>query len=213
MTGDDEERPAFVTLLDWLEGRLTPAQSQQVAEQVAAGDSEIRDTVAWLRQFLDVARAVPPHQPPPIVQQHLQQYFACWQQAREALNRPPREFVVRLLFDSAQDQVPVGVRGSVAFASETVHLVYTGEVADLVLDVRRTVRGRVRLDGQVLLPAGGGAPVFEAEALGADFTMRTVDGDSLGRFTLTDVPDSVSQLRVGNGEIVLVADLDLGDGS
>ena len=37
----------------------------------------------------------------------------------------------------------------------------------------------------------------------------TVDGDELGRFTLSPVPRTADRLQAGNGELVLVADLDL----
>ena len=55
----------------------------------------------------------------------------------------------------------------------------------------------------------GGAPVFEASVTGPGFTIRTRDGDELGRFSLRDVPRTRCQLKASNGLITVVADLDL----
>ena len=61
----------------------------------------------------------------------------------------------------------------------------------------------------VLFVSAAGAPVFSAQAAGLGYTVRTVDGDELGRFTLAEVPAGRCRLEVSNGEIVLRTDLDL----
>jgi hypothetical protein len=217
----DEPRPDLSSLLDWLEDRLPPADAARVAHQVATGDARLRGTVEWLRGFLTTAGALPLHQPPPLVRQSLRQYFARWTRARAVLDQRPRELAASALFDSRKDLAVTGVR-SAAPADETIHLAYTTESADVVLDVRRLAGGRVRIDGQVLLADPGSPPVFEASVTGSKFTgskftgtgftARAVDGDELGRFHLPDVPagrDGVLELRVSNGEIAIVASLDL----
>jgi hypothetical protein len=207
----DDTRPDLPTLLDWVEDRLPPVAAARVAHQVATGDARLRGTVEWLRGFLATAGSLPLHQPPPIVRQSLRQYFARWAEARAVMDRQPRELAASVLFDSRQDLAVTGVRGA-APTGEAVHLAYTTESADLALDVWRLAGGRVRIDGQVLLADPGSAPVFEATVTGAGFTARAVDGDELGRFHLPDVPaarDGVLDLRVSNGEIAIVASLDL----
>lgn len=77
-------RPDFRTLLDWLEGRLDTDRAEWVAAQVAEADELVLRTVDWLRGFLATARELPLEEPPPIVRQHLRQYFACWSRARAA---------------------------------------------------------------------------------------------------------------------------------
>jgi hypothetical protein len=203
--------PDFGTLLDWLEGRLDPATAEQVAARVAEADERTRCTVDWLRGFLVTARVLPLHEPPPIVRQSLRQHFARWSRARAELDQRPREVHVQLLFDSRQDLAPAGVRAG-AGDDDAVHLVYTAEEGDLLVDVYRIGAGSVRLDGQVLLARPQGAPVFEASVVGARFTVRTTDGDELGRFSLRDVPETDCRLRASNGLITIVADLDLDPG-
>jgi hypothetical protein len=207
----DRGRPDFGTLLDWLEGRLDPGAANEVAAHMAHADERTRRTVDWLRGFLATARQLPLHEPPPIVRQGLNQYFARWSKARAELDRKPREVRVRLLFDSRQDLVPAGVR-AVASDDDVFHLAYTAPDGDLLIDVYRGEPGRVWLDGQVLLAQPDDAPVFEASVVGRGFSLRTKDGDELGRFSLHGVPVGRCQLRASNGLITIVADLDLDSG-
>jgi hypothetical protein len=202
-------RSDFGMLLDWLEGRLDPATAEQVAAHVAEADERTRRTVDWLRGFLATARALPLHEPPPVVRQSLNQYFARWSRARAELHRAPRELHAQLLFDSRQDLALTGVRAGPG-DDDVAHLVYTSEEGDLLIDMYPLERGMVRLDGQVLLGQPREAPIFEASVAGAGFSVRTKDGDELGRFSLRDVPEGHYRLRATNGLITIVADLDLG---
>jgi hypothetical protein len=200
--------PDFETLVDWLEGRLDPRTAEQVAAQVADGDERTRCTVDWLRGFLATAHALPLHEPPPIVRQSLQQHFERWSRAKAELGQQPRVVHTRLLFDSRQDLALAGVRAG-AGEDGTFHLAYTAEEGDLLVDVYRLEAGLVRLDGQVLLAQPRQAPVFEASVTGTGFTVRTKDGDELGRFSLRDVPARQCRLEATNGLVTVVAVLDL----
>ena len=207
----DQGQPGFALLLDWLEGRLEPAEAAEVAALVDRADARTQGLVDWLRGFLAAARALPLHQPPPIVRQSLAQYFARWSRARAELDQQPRLVHARLLFDSRQDLAATGVRAGVD-CGETVHLAYTTEAGDLLLDVYELGPDRVRLDGQVLLAEPEGAPVFQASVTGPGFVLRTIDGDALGRFSLPDVPRGPCQLRASNGVLTIVVELNLGSG-
>jgi hypothetical protein len=105
------------------------------------------------------------------------------------------------------DRPLVGVRGGAD--DEVVHLAFQGETADLVLDLHPLAGDAVRIEGQVLPVGSDVAPIFEATATGPDLAVRAVDGDELGRFTLSPVPRTAQRLEAGNGEMLLVADLDL----
>ncbi len=200
-------RPDMGRLADWLEGRLTSEEARRVAYAVDHGDLSLQAAVQWLRSFLECAEAMPLHLPPPLVQQRLRQHYARWSRARAILERPVPQIRVTLVFDSRMDRPLVGVRGSVD--DEVVHLAFRGETADLVLDLHPLPGDAVRIEGQVLPIDSGVAPVFEAAAIGPDLAVRAVDGDELGRFTLSPVPRSADRLEAGNGELLLVADLDL----
>ncbi len=205
----DDDRPAFAALIDWLEGRLDAERTAAVAAAVeAGGDPRVAATISWLSGFLATAAAVPQYEPPPIIRQRLRQRFAAWDRARAALQHPPVELEAALLFDSRQDLVLAGVRAG-EDADDAVHLAWTTPVADLVLDVVRTGQGALHCEGQVLATDATLAPVFEVRAEGPGVTVRTVDGDRQGRFMLADVPDTVTTLRALNGELTMVAAVDL----
>jgi hypothetical protein len=155
-----------------------------------------------------MARSFPAPEPPPIVRQHLRQHFVRWSTARAALRAEPRVVDAALLFDSRQDLALAGFRGGDE-AEDSYHLAFTADVGDLVIDVRRVGSGQLRLDGQVLLGDAATAPVFSAQAAGPGYTVRTVDGDELGRFTLPEVPAGRCRLEVSNGDIILQTELDL----
>lgn len=198
----------FPLIVDWVEGRLDPTTAVGVSEAVTAGDHQTVAAVEWLREFHQLARAMPLHQPPPIIRQNLSRYFARWSKARATLDQPRLELNASLLFDSRLDLAPVGVRGP-ADSDECVHLAYTTDRADLVLDVSRVGGGDVRLDGQVLLTDRAQAPIFEAVVTSPSGTKRTVDGDALGQFCLVGVPEDATQLRVTNGDLAITVALDL----
>lgn len=208
MTGDTTP-PSFATLVDWVDGRLPPSRAAAVADQVAAGDEQIQGAVRWLRRFIGTATSVPMHDPPPIVRQRLRQHFADWSAARAALDRPPQVLSAALVFDSRRDIALAGVRAGDA-EDETIHLAYSTDAGDLVLDLVPTGAGLRRVDGQVLLPIDARARVFEATVEGPGFVLRTVDGDENGSFAIDGVPESAARLRASNGEIAIVADLELG---
>jgi len=203
--------PDLVTLCDWLTGQLDAETAAGVAAAVESGDARVQARVSWLRSFLDVAQTLPLHQPPPIVRQRLHQYFLRWSVARAALDREPVLVQASLLFDSRQDLAVAGVRGA-DHEGDDVHLAFVADAADVVLDVRRLPDGRVRLDGQVLAIGPDAAPVFEVTARGEGFEVRAIDGDDLGRFSLADVPDTVAELDLFNGDLRIVAALSLHEG-
>jgi hypothetical protein len=202
-------QPRFAVLLDWLEGRLEPGPAAAVTAQVAGADAQTHGTLQWLRGFLAAARALPLHEPPPIVRQSLAQYFERWSRARAELEQQPRTVLARLLFDSRQDLAAGGMRAAATGSGEAVHLAYTTEDGDLLLDVYDTGTGRVRLEGQVLLTGPEQARVFEVSVTAPGFRARSRDGDALGRFTVADVPKVPCQLRASNGVITIVADVNL----
>jgi len=208
MTGPGaNDRPSFATLADWLEGRLDAEAADRVATAVEGGDPALRASVDWLRGFMRCAEALPLRTPPPLVRQQLRQHFGRWSKAKAILEQPVVRLRAVLMFDSRMDRPLAAVRG-VADA-EVIHLAYRSDLADLVLDVHPLPDGRVRLDGQVLPVEESVAPVFEATATGPGIEVRTIDGDELGRFSLSPVPVEAAELQVGNGELVLLAPLDL----
>jgi len=201
------DRPDFATLADWLEGRLDAEQADRVAAAVERGDPSLLASLDWLRGFLRCAEALPMRTPPPLVRQKLRQHFGRWSKAKAILEQPVTRLRAVLMFDSRMDRPLTAVRGTAD--ADVIHLAYRSDLADLVVDVHPLPDGRVRLEGQVLPIEDSVAPVFEATATGPGMDVRAIDGDELGRFALGPVPVEADELEVGNGELVLLAPLDL----
>ncbi len=204
----DDEVP-FATLLDWLEDRLPPDADAAVAERVRLGSIELRDTVQWLREFLDFSRTHKLHDVPPVVGQSLRQAFRERGHGRDA--PALRRIQPTLLFDSRSDRRLVGVRGGpLPRAGGAIHLAFTSPEADLLLDVTMRPAGHLDLTGQVLVRGGAGLPVFETTVVAGGHTSRSVDGDNLGRFRFTHQAVPLERLTATNGDIVLDVPLDVG---
>lgn len=208
--GGAADRPDFAALADWLDGRLDVAAADRVAAAVQRGDPGLLAAVDWLRGFQRGAEALPMYTPPPLVRQQLRQHFDRWSKAKAILEQPAVRLRAVVMFDSRMDRPLTAVRGRAD--TDVVHLGYRSDLADLVVDVHPLPDGRVRLEGQVLPIEDGVAPVFEARVTGPGIEVRTVDGDELGRFALGPVPVEADELQVGNGELILLAPLDLGRG-
>lgn len=203
-------RPArlpYSTLADWLEGRLEPAEAARVAAEVEHGDPALQSAARWLGGFLRCSDQMPLLTPPPLVRQRLRQHFRRWSQAKAILEQPPLIAEMMLLFDSRMDRPMMQVRG--AGDTTAVHLAFRSDQADLVVDLHPQPEGTFRLEGQVLPIDAEASPVFEAIASSEGFMIRSVDGDELGRFVLNALPATRTELRVTNGELLLVAGLDL----
>ncbi|MDO3397844.1 hypothetical protein QWJ41_19115, partial [Nocardioides sp. SOB44] len=131
---------------------------------------------------------------------------------RSSTSRASRllEVVAALVFDSRRQQLGLAVRGAGdGLGGEAVHLMWQCELADLLLEARSTgAADVVDLRGQVLLSHDSSSPVFTAEVVGAGRSVPSVDADGLGRFRI-EAPRGITALRVSNGEMTIVAELDL----
>lgn len=200
-------QPDFDILLDWVEGRLDADKTSEVAVLVASGDARLTTTVEWLRNFHEVAGTIASQDPPPIIRQALRQHFARWKQSRESRDGRSTTVTARLVFDSRHDLAPAGIRGG---AGDIVHMAYSSDAGELLLDLSRPTRGTLTIDGQVVLAADrGGASAFVASIAGSGFARHSLDVDAFGRFILRDVPEMQCELRAGNGDVTIVAQLDL----
>ncbi len=202
-------RPSFAMILDWIDGRLDAKTARAVEAAVSAGGARSLETVRWLRRFKQVARQLPLEEPPPFVAQRLRQYFASRQPSGGGHPEPLLELRAELAFDSRANGVLAGMRGHAA--DDVIHIAYQTTHADLVVDIIRLGPRSHRLDGQLLPTDPSSASAVEVTVRSAGVDLRSVDGDTLGRFCLQDVPDGPIELRATNGEFVVIADLELTD--
>lgn len=207
----DGRRPAMAALCDWLDDRLEPEAARAVDEAIAS-DPGVRASLDWLMSFRGAARDLPlVEPPPPIIAQRLDHHFARWTAARRELHGQPHELHGVPMYDSRRELVASGFRDSPT-DEEAVHLVYETEVADVLVDVYGSQggsKGALRLKGQVLPTSDGWAPVFEASVHGPDQETSVAVGDESGHFALADVLPSATEIRLSNGDLILVLPVDL----
>lgn len=204
---DSENAPRVRTLLDWLEGRLGANQAASIAEVVDRGDVQLRQTVAWLQEFLVVTDQHRLDEVPAVVGHRLRQHFRTWSAGAD-LPHPEVDGLVEadLVHDSRRDLARTAVRSGGANLA-AFQLAYTSRAGDVVLDVFPVADGLLRVDGQVLTSLPDAA--VRAELTVAEGRMRSPDGDTHGRFTLSDVPAALGRLLLRTGELTIALDLDL----
>lgn len=189
-------------VVDWLEGRLSPAEAERVAVAVE-GDAELTSMVAWLRRFHAATADVVLERPPARVHDLLVQRFAAYRPA------PPsalRRLQAAVIFDTAWSSA-VGVRAGVAAAGQR-HVVLETEPLDVALDIYQDDTAW-RVEGQLLPPGTGEVLDAEVRLLAGDAVVATVVADPTGMFALAAVPAGGYVLQVRWDGLVVDSDLDL----
>ncbi len=202
--------PRLTRLVDLIEARLSPQEVVLVEQQLAAGGVRADHALRWTKQFLAVASAVPLYDAPEEVRERLRLSFAASRLASAALEETSVEVTLALLFDSSRDLELAGTRSGDQ-DDDVVHLAYSSEEADLVLDISGTAAGTLRIEGQVLPVTSQSAGEFQSQLSFDGLEPRAAACDSHGRFSFEGVVPGQQRLRAGNGNLVLVADLNLRD--
>lgn len=194
------EQPAitFERLLDWLEGRLAPAEADQLAAQIERGSQAQQADLAWLREFRAASAALVIEAPPPATHSLLQQRFADF----AARRRPPsllRRLVATLTFDSGLQPLGAGVR-SADLQPPPRQLVFASEVADMTLNMQPRAFGQqIDLTCQIF-PKGAATPLeFTVELLQAGVAVASAATDELGECTFEALPSGAYTVRMSGG--------------
>jgi hypothetical protein len=171
------------TLLDWIEGRLTVDQAQLVAAAVANADSETRATVDWLRAFRVVSNELVFEALPDTTRSLLRTRFADYALSRQRPNIVQR-FIATLRFDSLQQPMLAGVRGSVAAGRR--QLVFQSDALDIIVNIRqRPADQHFELSGQVLSKNESATSLWTIRLLHGDYEVANERADDLGEFMVT----------------------------
>lgn len=187
------ESLTFDRLLDWLEGRFASAESQAIADQVAAADETVQADVAWLRAFLDLNDTIVWEAPPPTVQTALLQHFVKQHKPTQPASLPVtpavplwQRLVAALTFDSHLQAGLAGARG--ADQPRTRQLIYSSVVADIAVNLARRADNTWTILGQIL-PTGALTPESCAvQVLQGERAIDLVMADDLGEFAFTGLP-------------------------
>ena len=197
-------------LIDWLEGRLNPAEAAEVAAAMTKADRETTELVAWLRGFLTTTSELHLVAPPQAWRETMRAEFA----ARTAGRKPPtlwQQLVASLSFDNQLQPALAGARKGVADPAAQ-QLVYEAGLADVALTIRPVANtDHWAIEGQVFAGDEWLDAVLALQLCldGSELALRTAD--ELGEFSFGPLPAGAYQLIIcGPDQEILIDELNFG---
>jgi hypothetical protein len=181
----------FEQLIDFVEGRLSPAEQAQSRAHVSACH-RCAAQVAWLEYVIELMRTDDIEEPPPRVATHITHSF----RSRSAPAPLPlrQRIIAALRFDSAQLPLPLGMRSGPVAERQ---LIFSAEGLDL--DLRITPAGSLwMVSGQALVSGQRG----QVELRGPSGTVQA-ELSEMSEFVLPPVPpgDYTLILRLADVEV------------
>jgi len=196
----------WVQLVDWIEKRLSPAEAEQVAAQVAV-DETLQSEAAWIRTFHQIRDDLAWEAPPAEVRTQLSRRFAAF----AAQSRPPglRQRLTALLkFDSKMQPVALSMRTSSAKTER--QLVYSTSYADVALTIQSPAPAKsCNLFGQILPTTAEIESSYTVQLLqeGEEKTLAvTAEG---GEFLFEEMPEGEYELAIRTDRYEIVIPLQL----
>lgn len=192
-------------LIDWLEGRLSVEEAAAVAHAVEE-DMDLRGSVEWLQQFLQLSSAT--HLATPASESHqaiVEYYKGYMRDKRPGLWKTLRGL---LTADSAIRPSLAGARHT-AMHSTPRQLVFSTSAADIAINIQSR-NERLDLAGQVF-PLGEEEPYFtvqleQTEQVNdrADQPLDLVTTDSTGKFSFPGLWEGQYRLVLTTDEYEII---------
>lgn len=181
-------KPRFTTLLDWVEGRLSPDRARRVEEQLEH-DADARETVEWIREFHRAAGAGLLEEPPADVRASLRAAFSRVQSTEAP------DHVADVTLDSRERRVG-GLRAAAVDGTDLEHAVVTHGHTRIVLSLLRRDDGDVDVHGQVETDVDASVlpPPGEVVLTAPDGSRRVAHAGLDGSFELSAVSQTVTEI-------------------
>lgn len=187
---------ASTQLMDWLEGKLPPAEAGRVAKAVDS-DQELQEAVAWLRRFLALSASTTLVEPPADLRQAPTRLFEAYAEGR----RPAgfwQTLVATLTSDSWQRLAPAGARQA-GLPAAPRQLIYASAVADVALNIQAQPDGqRLGLVGQVFPLDETEPAAFTAQLLQREKEVALTAADDQGKFAFPPLPAGAYDLVISS---------------
>lgn len=192
---------SFARLADWVEGRLSDAETHAVAEQVAGADAEVQATAGWLRSFRAISQRTVLAAPPASVRAALVRRFDEYSRGR----RGPaiiRQLVAALTYDSRQQPAVAGLRAAGVAPHQ---MLYATDLLDVALHIQqRPADQGFDISGQVFPKARILAGGFEAQLLRGPHAVAEANVDDLGEFVFSALQPGRYEIALANAECQVV---------
>lgn len=198
---ENQEKPGFEGILDWIEGKLPPKEAETVSAQVAADEAALAEA-DWLRAFARVSEETVLHSPPPKVRSLLERRFEAYAEARRGPGLLKR-LLATLSFDSGM-QPAFGVRSAGAAEAQR-QFIYSTDLADVALNAQPRPGGKLGLLGQVMPEGEENPEEFTVQLLRGGVEARLTSADDLGEFAFEELEPGAYEmiLSAGRYEILI----------
>lgn len=174
----DNTQPDFELLADWIDGRLSAAESERLAVQVAA-NPEARATADWLRGLASARRHAALATPP------ARAHAAALRALRARAETTEPGLLRRLVAALQPGPRLAGIRGVNA---DIRRLTFAAEGHDVIIDIeRRRADNLFELRGQ-LFATNDAATRATAQLLRDGLEHGLTDADDFGEFAFSALP-------------------------
>lgn len=200
-----QNKPSFEKLADWIDGRLSAPEAEQVAAQVSA-DETLQADVNWLRAFHQRRQHTIFVAPPANLRAELNRRFVAY----TAENRSPtlwERLTAILKFDSDAHPITAAVR---SLSNNERQLVYSTSRADIALTIQLQTHDKLfQLYGQVLPMPGGTADSLTVQMVHHNQERWFTLTDEAGEFVLEKIPVGEYELVIGDDQYQIIVPLQI----
>ncbi len=188
----------FARLVEWVDGKLSIEESQQVAEALRLASEETKADAAFLQRFQQASQEIKFAAPPASVREVLTKRFD-----RFAKSRQPGSFLQRLkailTFDSGTQSAMAGIRSTVQIGRPR-QLIFNANTTEIALNIQPNQQDqKLNISGQVFAITEADYPLFAVQLVQNDCEVGITSTDDLGEFTFSD-------LHVGEYEMIVSSD-------
>lgn len=196
-----KQKHNFEQLLNWVEGRLSAAETEILAAQLEkTAENDTQALIEWFQEFQRLSQTYRLASPPKELDDQL---FAIFARKSEAKQRPHffQRVLATLAFDSYQQLAVAGVRASGAKAER--QLVYGTPLAEITLDLQWSAQEKsVQVDGQLFPLLDETDEAFYVVELQKEaVTLDIVPTDELGKFAFASLTPGMYDLIVSGEQL------------
>lgn len=204
--------PSWQELIDWIEGRLSPADAARVKQQMVGAGDETTTDISWIRAFLRASSEVILDDPPADLRNALRARFSDFTSAKaesveaEAGPNVLQRLVAVLSFDSG---LQPGLAGARASNGGVRRMIYATDVLDISMSVLHDIHS-VRIDGQIFPLKEMPLDVFDASIEQRSHVVAKTSVDANGVFSFAAIRPDTYQFSLGSqGLNIRIESLDL----
>jgi hypothetical protein len=196
-----KEKQQFQQILDWLEQRLTPEETQAVAASMP-NNLTAQETAEWLQTFLDLSQQLVLVRPPATVRSALRHRFDQQHRRRQSPAGWQR-LTARLAFDSSRQLAVAGMRSAV-LDDMVQQLVYATPTVEVALHLQPRSDDSFDLYGQVFPLDATADTIYAVQLCQIDSEKAITATDDLGEFSFQAINTGTYDIILSSNQLEVV---------